>query len=212
MKPNSTFDLEKHLEQICRVNYENKENKDEPDDNTAPYNVDLKPYCSFEGFLEDISRDKEDRYYSFDPDSFNAKTTKEKLLNIEKEYIELFFNIRGLQFPETFTQFTIILLEISNEDTRKHLEHLSYHENSKLCREYPKLALFFADFFTDKLEIKYLLDSKKQVIVPSGFANTTLDKVATLDNIEHHAASVFFEVMTERILKENILDYVQFKK
>ena len=41
--------------------------------------------------MEDISRDKEARHYSFDPDSFNAKTTKEKLLNIEKEYIELFF-------------------------------------------------------------------------------------------------------------------------
>ena len=91
MKANSTFDLEKHLEQICRVNYENKENKDEPDDNTVPFNVDVKPYCSFEGFLEDISRDKEARHYSFDTDSFNAKTTKEKLLNIEKEYIELFF-------------------------------------------------------------------------------------------------------------------------
>lgn len=84
MKPNSTFDLEKHLEQICRVNYENKENKDEPDNNTAPYNVDLKPYCSFEGFLEDISRDKEDRYYSFDPDSFNAKKNKRKTTQYRK--------------------------------------------------------------------------------------------------------------------------------
>jgi len=130
----------------------------------------------------------------------------------KKSTLSCFFKIRGLQFPETFTQFTTLLLEISNEDTRKHLEHLSFHENSKLCREYPKLALFFADFFTEQLDIKYLLDPQKHVIIPSGFANTTLDKVATLDNIEHHAASVFFEVMTERILKENFLDYVQFKK
>lgn len=121
-------------------------------------------------------------------------------------------DIRGLHFPENFSQFTLLLLEVSNKDRRYQLENLSWRENSKLCRKYPKLALFFADFFTDQLDIKYLLDPQKHVIIPSGFANTTLDKVATLDNIEHHAASVFFEVMTERILKENFLDYVQFKK
>ncbi|WP_295353475.1 hypothetical protein [Succinivibrio sp.] len=105
-----------------------------------------------------------------------------------------------------------VLKPFPHKGTKTHLEHLSFHENSKLCREYPKLALFFADFFTEQLDIKYLLDPQKHEIIPSGFANTTLDKVATLDNIEHHAASVFFEVMTERILKENFLDYVQFKK
>lgn len=212
MKPNSTFDLEKHLEQICRVNYENKENKDEPDDNTAPYNVDLKPYCSFETYLNDITGDV--KFYSFlDTESFDPQMAKKKLLNIEKEYMELFLTMRGLQFPETYTQFIIILLEITNEKQRDYYEHLTNKECSVLCRKYPKLALFYADYFTERLDLKYMVDEKNKLIFPSVIsACFTLDKIKQLDYIEDFAAKVFMEVMTERILKENIYDYLKKKK
>lgn len=172
----------------------------------------MKPYCSLETYLNDITGDV--KFYSFlETESFDPQKAKKKLLNIEKEYMELFLTMIGLHFPETYTQFIIMLLEITNKKQRDYYEHLTSKECRVLCRKYPKLALFYADYFTDRLDLKYMVDEKNRLIFPSVIsASFTLDEIKQLDYIEDYAAKVFMEVMTERIIKENIYDYLKKKK
>ena len=61
MNLDNKFDLKGHLEAIAKEQYDNIENNEKPENNFDPYPFDDEvkpPYLSFEGFLEDIYRER----------------------------------------------------------------------------------------------------------------------------------------------------------